>query len=73
MTATLTERQQAAQVAATHPGWIVWTDRPVATRASGNHQWPAPRGYEETIVADDWTQLDEALTAQDDNDKARAK
>lgn len=66
-----TERE-AALVARNHDRWIVWKSRPVATRSASNHQWPAPRGYEETVIADTWDELDELLTTQDDLDRAHA-
>ncbi len=70
-TATLDQRKIAAAIAEKHTGWIVWTSKPIATRGAGiHHHRNPPPGYCQTIVADDWTQLDRELAAQDANDAA---
>jgi hypothetical protein len=65
--ASVAERQKAAEVAERYPGWIIWTARkgtPVATRA-GNQRPPAKDGvWAQTIIADDWTQLEAQLAEQ---------
>jgi hypothetical protein len=68
-TCTVTERQRATEVAERHPGWQVWTSRPYATRAAGNHH-DYYDGYEESVFSDSYAELDAKLTGQDDNDEA---
>jgi hypothetical protein len=68
-------RQRAAEVAEKFPGWIVWTadkGSPVATR-SGNQRPPEDDEgtWCQSIIADDWTQLETALAGQRAYDEAR--
>jgi hypothetical protein len=74
VTASVAERQRAAEITRRYPGWIVWTARkgtPVATR-SGNQRPPAKDGvWAQTIIADDWTQLEEQLAVQAQHDAER--
>jgi hypothetical protein len=67
MMASVAERQKAAEVAERFPGWIIWTaskGTPVATR-TGNQRPPAKDGtWAQTIIADDWAQLEAQLAAQ---------
>jgi hypothetical protein len=66
--------QKSAEVAERYPGWIVWTARkgtPVATR-SGNQQPPAKDAvWAQTIIADDWPQLEAQLAEQAQHDAER--
>lgn len=64
----------AEELAEAHAGWIIWKTKPIATRASGNHRQPSRLDgtYAETLVGDDWDDLDGKLTEQDDNDAARS-
>jgi hypothetical protein len=73
MTVAVANQQRIAEVAERFPGWVVWTTAqgsPVATR-TGKQQPPEP--YDElwcqTIIADDWVQLESALAEQEKFDK----
>ena len=63
-----------ASVAEKHPHWHLWESRPYATRSAAIHRRPDLQDavYAESVLADDYDELDERLTAQDENDKAHA-
>jgi hypothetical protein len=65
---------KATELAKAHTGWIIWETRPIATRARGNHRQPSRLDgtYAETLVGDNWDDLDGKLTEQDANDAARS-
>jgi hypothetical protein len=76
MTMALDNARKAAEVAERFPGWIVWTaskGSPVATRA-GSQRPPEPYDgvWCQTVIADDWTELESALAEQRAYDEARA-
>jgi phosphoribosylcarboxyaminoimidazole (NCAIR) mutase len=61
----------AARLAGEYAGWIVWTSKPVATRAALGR---APRNdgvWAATIMADSWAELERKLAEQAANDAAR--
>ena len=70
------ERQKAAEVAERYPGWHVWCARNgqarVATRTGGPQPPEDDDGtWCQTVIADDWIQLETALTAQAQYDAER--
>jgi hypothetical protein len=74
MTASVAGRQKAAEAAERFPGWIVWTTAqgsPVATRAGQRPPEPYDGRWCQTIIADDWTQLETGLAEQQAYDEAR--
>jgi hypothetical protein len=73
--ATAEAWQQAAGVARRFPGWIVWLTAqgsPVATR-SGRQRPPEPYdgNWAQTVMADDWDELEAELAAQAKYDEER--
>jgi len=70
------ERQRAAEVAERFPGWHVWSARKgnarVATR-TGNQTPPDSDDstWTQTVIADDWTQLEQLLAEQAQYDAER--
>jgi hypothetical protein len=75
MAATVAAEQKAAEVAQRYPGWHVWSARKgnarVATRM-GNQRPPAKDGvWAQTLIADDWTQLEAQLAEQARHDAER--
>jgi hypothetical protein len=67
--------EEATGIARRHPGWIVWSSRPTATRAR-RRQPPRNDGvFAMTVEAASWAELDELLTVQDraDEDYARGR
>jgi hypothetical protein len=71
----ITDSERAAEVARQWPGWHVWVagkGSPVATR-TGNQRPPANDGtWAQTIMADNWAELERELAGQAANDAARA-
>jgi hypothetical protein len=64
----------ATEIAARHPGWIVWKSRPTATRAGTRVRFRNDGVFAMTVEAATWQELDMLLTVQDDADElARAK
>ncbi|HEX3517121.1 MAG TPA: hypothetical protein VHT26_24280 [Trebonia sp.] len=75
-TTTTTERQKAAEVAQSYPGWTIWTTRngsPVATRTGGQRAPAADDSgtWAATLIADDWTDLTTQLAVQAQFDAER--
>jgi hypothetical protein len=75
VTATAEARQKAAEVAQRFTGWTVWVTaqgNPVATR-SGRQRPPEPYNgnWAQTVMADDWDELETELTAQAKYDEDR--
>jgi hypothetical protein len=73
--ATAAEWRKAAEVAQRFTGWTVWLTaqgRPVATR-SGGQRPPKPYdgNWAQTVIANDWDELEAELTAQARYDKER--
>ena len=70
------DQQRAAEVAQRYPGWHVWTARRgtvrVATR-TGDQKPPEPDDdiWEQTVIADNWTDLEQALAGQAQRDAER--
>jgi hypothetical protein len=60
----------ADQISQRHHGWLIWKHKPIAVRSEVLRRRPAPADgvYAVTVIADDWDQLEAALTAQDAND-----
>jgi hypothetical protein len=76
VTATVEARQKAAEVARRFTGWTVWvTDQgnPVATRSGRQRRPPEPHNgnWAQTVMADDWDELETELTAQAKYDEDR--
>ena len=66
------EHLTATEVSERHPGWIVWTSRPTATRGR-TKQRPRNDGvFAMTVEASTWPELDAKLAEQDEAD-ARAQ
>src|ERR1700684_4321755 len=68
-------RQKAAEVARRFSGWTVWVTaqgRPVATR-SGGQRPPEPDdgNWAQTLMTDDWPELETELAAQAKYDAER--
>jgi hypothetical protein len=75
MIATEEARQKAAEVAERFAGWTVWVTAqgsPVATR-SGGQRAPEPDdgNWAQTLMADDWPELETELAAQAKYDAER--
>ncbi|MGH3244807.1 MAG: hypothetical protein ACRDOI_01125 [Trebonia sp.] len=75
MTATTEARRRAAEVARRFTGWTVWITaqgKPVATR-SGRQRPPDPYDgdWAQTVMADDWDELETGLAAQAEYDAER--
>jgi hypothetical protein len=73
--ATAESWRKAAEVAQRFTGWTVWLTaqgRPVATR-SGRQRPPEPYdgNWAQTVIADDWDDLEAELTAQAKYDEER--
>jgi SpoVK/Ycf46/Vps4 family AAA+-type ATPase len=73
--ATAKSWRKAAEVAQRFTGWTVWLTaqgRPVATR-SGRQRPPEPYdgNWAQTVIADDWDELEAELTAQAKYDEQR--
>ena len=60
----------ADQISQRHYGWLIWKQKPIAVRSNPLRRRPDPADgvYSVTVIADDWEQLEAALTAQDAND-----
>jgi hypothetical protein len=69
------ERQKAAEVAERFPGWHVWSARKGITRLAtrtGNRTPPEPLGdWAQTVMADDWADLEQQLAEQAQCDAER--
>jgi hypothetical protein len=77
VTAAAKIRRKATEVAQRFTGWNVWVTaqgRPVATR-SGRQRPPDPYdgNWAQTIMADDWGELETELEAQSRYDAERQK
>lgn len=73
MSLPTTEAWCASDIAQRHPGWLVWTSRPIATRAATGRP-PLDDGvWAATVIADDWAELEAKLAEQDANDAAQAR
>jgi hypothetical protein len=64
----------AAEMMTEHPGWRIWLTRErksiVATRTG--HPQPVDDGvWARTVIADDWTELEQELAQQAECDAAR--
>ncbi len=75
MIATAEARLKAAEVAQRFPGWTVWLTAqgsPVATR-SGRQRPPEPYdgNWAQTVMADNWDELETELAAQAKYDEER--
>ena len=75
MIATAETRRKATEVAQRFTGWTVWVTAqgsPVATR-SGRQQPPEPYdgNWAQTVMADDWSELETELAAQAKYDAER--
>jgi hypothetical protein len=73
--ATAEARRKSAEVAQRFTGWTVWVTAqgsPVATR-SGRQRPPEPNDgtWAQTVVADDWNDLETELAAQAKGDAER--
>jgi hypothetical protein len=65
--------RSATALARRHPGWTVWTSRPIATRTRTG---APPRNdgiWAATVEADSYAELDTKLTQQDEADANRAQ
>jgi hypothetical protein len=70
----VTELTPAEVIAERHPGWIVWSSRPTATRARTRARFRNDSVFAMTVEASTWQELDVKLTLQDDADEnARAR
>jgi hypothetical protein len=70
------DQQRAAEVAERFPGWHVWSARKgntrVATRTRNQSPPAADDGtWTQTVIADDWTQLEAELAVQAQHDAER--
>ena len=75
MTAAAEARRKSAEVAQRFTGWTVWVTAqgsPVATR-SGRQRPPEPYdgNWAQTVMADDWDELETELAAQEKYDEER--
>ena len=75
MTATAEAQRKAAELAQRFTGWTVWVTAqgsPVATR-SGRQRAPEPYdgNWAQTVMADDWGELEIELAAQAKHDEER--
>jgi hypothetical protein len=75
VTATAEARRKSAELAQRFTGWTVWVTAqgsPVATR-SGGQRPPSPwdGNWAQTIIADDWDELETELVAQAKYDTER--
>jgi hypothetical protein len=75
VTATAEDQRQAAEVTRRFTGWTVWVTahgKPVATR-SGRQRPPDPYDgdWAQTVMADDWDELETELAAQAKYDAER--
>jgi hypothetical protein len=75
VTATAEARRKAAEVARRFTGWTVWATAqggPVATRSGGlRPPEPYDGNWAQTVMADDWDQLEIELAAQARYDEER--
>jgi hypothetical protein len=73
--ATAEAQRKAAEVAQRFAGWTVWvTDQgsPVATRSRGQRPpEPYDGNWAQTLIADDWNELETELAAQAKHDAER--
>ena len=73
--ATREARQRAAEVARRFAGWTVWVTAqgsPVATRSGGQlPPEPYDGNWAQTVMADDWDELESELAAQAKHDAER--
>jgi hypothetical protein len=72
----MAEQQRAAEVAQRFPGWHVWSARKgntrVATRTGDQRPPDGDNGtWTQTVIADDWTQLEAELAVQAQYDAER--
>jgi hypothetical protein len=65
------EQVRAAAIARRHAGWVVWTSRPVATRAATGRPPRNDGTWAATLVCDTWEELESKLAEQDQADRAR--
>jgi hypothetical protein len=63
---TMTEA--ATEIAARHPGWIVWASRPTATRGRTSQRPRNDGVFAMTVEAASWAELDARLAEQDQAD-----
>lgn len=75
MIAPTEARQKSAEVAERFTGWIVWVTAqgsPVATRTGGQRPpEPYDGDWAQTLMADDWNELETELAAQARHDTER--
>ena len=69
------DQQRATEIAQKYPGWHVWTARKGITRIAtrtGDQKPPDPaNGWEQTVMGDNWTELEQGLAVQAQRDAAR--
>jgi hypothetical protein len=62
---TTEDAQNATALARRHPGWIVWTSRPTATRTRTGAPTRNDGIWAATVEADSYAELDVKLAEQD--------
>jgi hypothetical protein len=68
VTARTQHAQDAAALARRHPGWIVWTSRPTATRTRAGAPSRDDGIWAATVEASSYAELEAKLAEQDQAD-----